>query len=119
MSFKNPYFFTILIIIVLLFTPVIMELAEYWSTSNDYSHGFFIIPVSLYLIWSKQKILSSLSPAPHWAGFPFLITGSLLYTISFIIKFHTLSYLSMIVLLFGLLLFLAGWPIVLSDLHLV
>lgn len=97
------------IFVTVLFAPIILELIKIWSTNDDYSHGFFVIPISLYMVWRKWRNLLLLPGKPLWIGSPIFIIGVITYFVSFVIKFHTLTYLSMIVIILGLLLFLAGW----------
>ncbi len=107
---KTCYLFSF-IVIVLLFAPVLFELMKYWRINNDYSHGFFIIPISIYMIWVKREKISALTPKPQWAGVLVMIVFSIFYVVSVIIKFHSLSHLSMIVLLIGTMISIFGWAI--------
>ena len=99
------------VLVALFFAPVIKELISTWSTRDDYSHGFFVIPIALYLVWAKREKVLLLPKKPLWIGLPILAGGAMTYLVSFITNFHTLAYLSMVVVLLGLLLFLAGWQI--------
>lgn len=99
------------ILAALLFAPVIVELTSVWNTRDDYSHGFFVIPIALYLVWAKREKLLRLPVKPLWVGLPVLAGGAMTYLISFIAKFHTLTHFSMVVTLIGLLLFLVGWQL--------
>jgi len=94
---------------ILLFAPVIVNLINMWSTRDDYSHGFFVIPIAFYMVWQKRVKVLRLPAKPLGIGLPVLVFGALAYLASFVSKFHTLTHLSMVVLLLGLLLFLAGW----------
>lgn len=97
------------IFVTVLFAPIILELIKNWSTNDDYSHGFFVIPISLYMVWRKRQKLLSLPTKPLWVGLPIFIIGIIIYFISFVVKFHTLTHLSIIVIILSLLLFLTGW----------
>lgn len=99
---------TVSILTTLLFAPVLLELINKWSTSVDLSHGFFVIPISLFLVWHKREKLLKLRSEPSWKGLPIFAAGSIIYLIAFITKFHTMLYLSMPIIILGLLLFLTG-----------
>ena len=96
---------------LMLFAPVILELAEFWMKDSDYSHGFFVIPVSIYMVWTRRTLIQDLFLKPEWSGLFMLIAASASYIVSVEIKFHTMTYLSMLLFIFSLLLFIAGWPI--------
>jgi len=95
----------------LLFAPTMMQLIRVWSTREDYSHGFFVVPIAFYMAWQMRKRLLSLPPNPLWVGLPIFTLGAFIYAVSLITRFHTLTYLSMIIIVVGLLLYLAGWSV--------
>ena len=99
------------ILVALLFAPIILRLINVWSTRDDYSHGFFVIPIALYMVWKKRDILFHSSIEPSWIGLPVFFVAAMSYWVSFAARFHTLTYLSMIVIILGLLLFFAGCPV--------
>jgi len=37
-----------------------------WLTNDDYSHGFLILPVALYLAWTKRTQLRETRIEPYW-----------------------------------------------------
>jgi len=52
---KYPY---ILILLTLLFSiPVLIDLVKDWITDDNYSHGFLVIPISIYLFYRKRSEL--------------------------------------------------------------
>ena len=99
------------ILTFLLFAPVLYQLIHLWSNSDDYSHGFFVIPIALFMVWQKRQHILNLPKKPLWAGFPIFIIGIIIYYICFVIRFHTLMNLSMILIILALFLFISGWQI--------
>jgi len=99
---------TLSIVAALLFAPVIAELIQMWSTKDDYSHGFLVLPVSLYMVWQKRHKLQKWPVKPSWLGLPILVGSVAIYFIAFSTKFHMLMYISMPVIILGLLLFVIG-----------
>ena len=97
------------VLVSLLFAPVVVELINVWSTREDYSHGFFVIPIAVCIVWAKRTKLLLLPIEPLWIGLPIFGAGAIAYVVSFITNFHTLIHLSMILIILGLLLFLTGW----------
>lgn len=102
---------TLSILIILLFANPILNLVHLWYNNPDYSHGFFVIPTSLVILWLKREDILSTSAKASWAGLPLFLAGSIGYLIAVITKFHTLTYLSMVATLLSLLLFLVGYKL--------
>jgi exosortase len=89
--------------------PALLELLENWSSNEDYSHGFLVLPIFVYLAWKKKNELLEIDADPQWIGFPLLLASATLYYIGMSVKFHTLAFISMLAVLFSLLIFLTGW----------
>ena len=103
--------YLLILLTVLLFAPALKNLLSLWYTSSDYSHGFFVIPLSLYFVWLKRDNLKETGIKPSWLGLPFLCISSAVYSIAFITRFHTLAYVAFLAVLLSLVLFLGGWKL--------
>jgi exosortase A len=60
-----------LLFLVLLYRPTIVATVSQWRT-RAFAHGFLVIPVSAYLVWSRRKRLALLKPIPTFFALPFL-----------------------------------------------
>jgi exosortase len=91
------------------FFPVWSRLVSTWISSDDYSHGFFVVPVAFYLVWGKKNKLKTISPScTPWAWM--LVIGSIfLYIFSFFANINTLSSYSMIFFIGSAIILLRGW----------
>lgn len=56
-----------------LFWPTAASIVAVWARSSTYSHGFLIVPLSLYLAWHRRKQLVSLTPEPLFRTLPLLL----------------------------------------------
>ena len=50
-------------------------MAAQWHSST-YSHGYLILPASLYVIWKRRSMVIGLTPAPSMWAIPLLILAS-------------------------------------------
>jgi len=61
-----------------LFFPTYQSMVEIWWRSETFAHGFFILPISAYLIWKKRQQLMVINSQPNFhvllllAGISFL-----------------------------------------------
>src|SRR5580698_5808304 len=60
-----------LLLLVLLYRPTIVAMVSLWRTST-FGHGFLVIPISAYLVWTRRKSLALLKPIPTFYALPFL-----------------------------------------------
>lgn len=56
-----------IVAVVCLFYKTAIAMVALWRTSI-FSHGFLILPISLYLIWRRRRQLASLSPTANPGG---------------------------------------------------
>ncbi len=104
---------TILILgtFILAFFPVWKRLVLAWYSSDQYSHGFFIIPITLYIIWRKKDVLGKTPIIPSWWGMALVIFSLLLYLFAYFAEISTVASFSIVVLLAGVIIYLYGFLI--------
>jgi len=93
------------------FFPVWKSLINTWSTSEDYSHGFFIVPISLFIIWQKRQILSKTPIQPSLWGLVLVVFSLLLYLVAYFGEIATVASFSMLLLLAGLVVYFYGFKV--------
>ena len=93
----------------LLFLHAAQTLVSDWSVDPNFSHGFLIVPIALYMIWMSRERLTALTPAPSNWGLMVIGVGMLLHLAGHTGAELFLMRFSMIVTLAGLVLFLWGW----------
>ena len=53
---------------LVLFWGTAQSIVAIWYRSGTFSHGFLILPISLYLVWLCRRRLALLQPMPSRAG---------------------------------------------------
>jgi exosortase len=96
------------------FLPIISELIRVWSRDEDYSHGFFVIPIALYLIWHKKDELGLVININKsgYLGSLAVIVGLCLVLLGTVSEFSTLKYLAFIFTIWGSVFYLFGWDVI-------
>lgn len=61
-------------ILLALFWPTAQGMAYIWYNFETYTHGFLILPISLWLVWQKRRHLAAFTPQPTPA-FLLLVAG--------------------------------------------
>jgi exosortase len=73
---QHKYVYLLTVLIVLLNIKVFIELIGDWYRDDNYSHGFLIIPISIYLFY-RQKDKLKFPAVPNKWGMLFFIFGCL------------------------------------------
>ncbi|NIA06762.1 MAG: exosortase [Actinobacteria bacterium] len=88
------------------------KLVRVWWTEPDWSHGFIIPLFSLYFLASNYQRLLKARIRPSYSGLVLVLIGLAMEATALFLRFDYGFYLGMIVLLFGMVLWLCGWQVI-------
>jgi exosortase len=92
-----------------LYGPLVLPLARQWWQDPNYTHGFFVPVFSLFLLWEGRAKLAALRVKPSWSGLVILLFALLALVLGTISSAFFLSRISILLLICGMVVFLAGW----------
>jgi exosortase len=97
--------------------PIFVEMARKWVHDPQYSHAFLVPAFSAYLLWSRRKLFEFSARRPSWWGLPLLALGVFLRLFGAYVYVDWLEAISLLPMLSGAVLMLAGprallwtWP---------
>jgi len=90
------------------FWPVLAALVRDWAHDDNYSHGFFIIPIAAYFAWERRAAMAQANQ-PTNAGMLVVLTGLAMLVAGLLGAELFLTRLAVVVTLAGALLYLRGW----------
>ena len=93
---------------LILYLPILIDLVSDWYHDPNYGHGFLIIPVSAWLIWKKRAVLKTIPLETGKWGLPVTIASLALFIVGTAGAEFFTTRVSMVGLLFGITLYLAG-----------
>jgi len=98
-------YYIIWLLTIILYSPILYQLYRSRWDVLDYTHAYFILPVSLWLVWRKRKTLRDIFEKPittNVFSIALLILGVFLYIFGWKQDYLFISTLSLIPLLYGL-----------------
>jgi exosortase len=96
-------------LVFILYAPVLRHLVEQWWTDPNYGHGFFIPLLSGYVLWRERGRWTKCEIKPSAFGFVVMLGAVSLLLLGSLGAELFISRFSLLVLLGGMILFLAGW----------
>src|SRR3989338_8864754 len=111
---KNIIKFLICVAILLIaYLPTINWMIERWNAEESYySHGFLIPLISIFLVWQKKDKLAEAKISSDARGIWLIAAGLLAHIICGILKVGFISGFSLVLVIYGLVLFFFGKEIV-------
>jgi exosortase len=96
-------------LLLLLYGPILRLLASQWWTDPDYGHGFFVPLFSGYILWQERRRWINIERRPSNIGLLVMLAAVGMLLIGSLGAELFISRVSLLVLLAGMVLFLAGW----------
>jgi exosortase len=94
--------------VVWLYSDVLSSLVRQWASDDDYSHGFFVLPLALYFCWERRDRLQRAPLRPSIFGL-MLVAASLMVLLAGVLGAELfLTRISLIGVLGGAVLFIWG-----------
>jgi exosortase len=92
-----------------LYWPVMAKLVGAWATDDNYSHGFFIVPLAAYFAWERRRRFLAAPSHPSALGLVVVIGSIFLLAAGVIGAEMFITRISILGTLVGIVLFLFGW----------
>ena len=92
-----------------LYSDVMLGLASDWATDDDFTHGFFVVPLALYFAWERRSRLTTALHHPSFVGLGVIVASVGLLLAGVLGAELFVSRISMIGVLAGTILFVWGW----------
>ncbi len=96
------------LLVIILYSPIIFVLYRSRWESIDYTHAYFILPVSLGIAWLKRAKIKEAASKGNISGLLFIAIGALLFILGWKNDYLSISTLSLIPMLYGIVIYLYG-----------
>jgi hypothetical protein len=98
----------LLLLIAWLYGSILAHLFLQWLSDKDFSHGIFVPIFALYVIWQDRERLTTIAPAPSWAGLPLVVLSMVVLALGILSADIFFPRLSLLILLAGLIILFQG-----------
>ncbi|WP_448565112.1 exosortase A [Thalassotalea ganghwensis] len=90
------------------FNDAIVGMESIWRRSDTFAHGYFILPISLWLIWRDKTTLVANEPTTSWFALPVLLGTTSLGLIAQIADINVISQLAAVLSLITIIWLIIG-----------
>ncbi len=92
-----------------IFWDGLKEMVKVWGEQEEYSYGYIIPFISLFLIWQKKDQLERMAFQGSWYGFVVAIFGLVLYFLGNLSAIFVIVQYAFLIVLMGTVLAFTGW----------
>lgn len=98
-----------LVLIAAAFHSGISVMVRIWGEREEYSYGYLIPFITLFLVWQRRDVIENSAFTGSWAGIIVILLGWVLFVLGTLITFSTAVQVSMLIVLMGIMLSVMGW----------
>ncbi len=109
---KLLVFILSVVLLSLVFFNTIDSMVQIWLRSETFTHGFLILPISLYLVWMNKKQLSFIAPATEVWALPLIAVVAFGWLMASLVGVQVVQQWAFVTLLILFVLLIFGWPVV-------
>lgn len=101
-------FSLLMMVWAIVYQDALLAMEAIWSTSDTFAHGYFILPISLWLLWRDKEYLLQSRIKPSWLALPLLVGSLFVWLFAYAADINVLGQLSAIASLILLVWLMVG-----------
>jgi exosortase len=95
-------------VILWMYGGIVSSLARQWASDDNYSHGFFVVPLAMYFAWERRSALAAARIQPSLVGLALVVASVVLLLAGLLGAELFLTRISLVGVLAGIVLFVWG-----------
>jgi exosortase D (VPLPA-CTERM-specific) len=99
----------LVVLVGALYSSILFHLVNNWRNDANFSHGFFVLPFSLFVLWEDRARLARLQRLPSAWGLLILVLALAVLIVGVLGAELFLSRISLLLVIAGLVVFFGGW----------
>ena len=103
----------LLLLLIVLYRDTTLYLAGLWSEWRDgsYSHGYIVIFLSAYIIYSSRAALSRIATCPNFHALGLVALFVCIWTLAGLVNIQLVQAMTLLPLVLSVILAVAGWSV--------
>ncbi len=91
------------------FYQTTFSMVSTWLRSETYTHGFLIIPITIWLVWQKRALISSCPLTPNYLALIPLSLAGIAWMLGYLVDVLVVQQLALVSMLIASFLVVMGW----------
>ncbi len=92
-----------------IFFDGMVSMESHWANADEYSHGYMIPLVALFLLWQKFPLLAKVPKTGHWLALPLMLAALIGWALGELSALFIIMHYSFLLALYALAIAIFGW----------
>ena len=94
--------------IVALYWSTAQSIVAIWNRSETFAHGFLIVPIVLYLVWTRRRFIAQRAPVADWLGAGLIAVAGMAWLVASAGKVQVVQQLAFVAMIPAAVIAIAG-----------
>ncbi len=101
----------LIVLLLLIYYPTTASLIHIWNSSETFTHGYLILPISIWLVWHNRTHFYHLTPTVNYSAIPFVLAASFVWLVAYFIDVNVIQQLAMVSIIPLIVFSVMGWQV--------
>jgi len=88
--------------------PAVLSITRVWLNSDTYQHGMVILPLAVFLAWTRRAELARVAPCPSFWGLVWLAGAAMAWLLAYSVDVELVQHFALVAMFPGLVITLLG-----------
>ena len=102
----------LVVAVLLIYYPTTASMIHIWNNSETFTHGYLILPISIWLVWHNKHFFYHIQPQPNYYAIPLILLASFGWLIAYYVDVQVVQQLALVSLIPLIVLAVLGWETV-------
>jgi len=109
--FAFPLIVAVLVALFAIFFDTAHSIVDIWNNFETFTHGYIIVPISLWLIWQQRGVLAQTVPRPSWLGLLGLASAVFVWLLGNLSGAQVVTHYALVAMILATVWALLGWSV--------
>jgi len=102
----------LIVALLLIYFPTTASIIHIWNSSETFTHGYLILPISLWLVWRNKSHFYQLQPVANYYAIPLILLASFAWLIAYYVDVQVVQQLALVSMIPLIVFCVLGWQVV-------
>ncbi len=102
---------SLIVLLLLIYYPTTASIIHIWNTSETFTHGYLILPISIWLIWHNRHHFHYVQPSVNYFSVPLLLLVSFAWLVAYFVDVNVVQQLALVAMIPLIVFGVMGWQV--------
>ena len=102
----------LIVALLLIYFPTTASIVHIWNSSETFTHGYLILPISLWLVWRNKSHFYQIQPVVNYYAIPLILLASFAWLIAYYVDVQVVQQLALVSMIPLIVFCVLGWQTV-------